>query len=143
MIVPLEHGFLRKKVPGVARLLPVLYNHWYKSECLKLLRRRTKDEVEHAWRAAVVPNRVAGVVTRTVRDEYCWLPEALFVPADECFVVFCWWRLALSDGLEAEVCIVEIERELEVRIAEEVIRSLPTLKLGEFCRRFCNTLVGR
>jgi len=134
MIVPLEHRLLRKKVPGIVQCLPILYNQWYRRACRRLLRDRTRDEVEQEWRLAGIPGYVAEVVTATVRDEYCWPDGALFVPADECFVLFCWWRLALSDGLELPLCILQIERELRVEITDELITRLPTLKLGDLCR---------
>jgi len=91
LMVPLKHELVSNGFPGIVRILPILYNHWYRVACLRLLRERTPEEFEQAWRLAGIPAPLTNAVVRIVRDEYCWPSDSLFLPDDECFVVF--WNL--------------------------------------------------
>lgn len=137
MLQPLEHSVLIKKVPPIVRFLrvPILYNYWYWRACMRVLRERTRELVDQAWQATGIPGRVIEAVARIVRDELWWPARSLFVPGDECFVLFGCWRQEITDGLELPVCILEIERELNVVIPEELMKCLPDLRFAEFCSR--------
>lgn len=135
MLVPLKHDMLMESVPRLARFVPPIYNLFYWAACRRTLHNRTKECWQHAWLLAGIPRERVETVTRVVVGEYFWPRSSLFFPDDECFVVFCFWRWSLTDGLGLPACIEAIERKLATKIQGELLSSLARITFGEFCKR--------
>jgi len=98
-----------------------------------VIRTRTRKVWEQAWEIRQAPRETVQKITRIVSNEFCWPREALFLPDDECHVIFCLWQRKLCDDLALVTCMLRLERELGIEVEDAVISSLGTLTVGEFC----------
>jgi len=133
MALLLKHSVILRSVPWWGHLAPPGFNLVYGRVCRRVIRTRTREVWQQAWQVKQVPRETVQKITRIVSDEFYWPRESLFLPDDECYVLFCLWRRKLCDDLALVTCILNLERELGVKVKDDVISSLGTLTFGEFC----------
>gem|GEM_PF-1188415 len=130
---PLQHASLRLKLCRPVCLLPCLYNYYYRRACVRILANRSMASTLQAWAPTKIPWPVIQKVSEIIASEYYWPREALFLPEDECWVLFCFWRRQLSDGLELPSCILRLQEDFNVELPEGLLLSLAGMSFGAFC----------
>lgn len=129
----LKHSVIIRGVPWWGHLAAPGFNLVYRRLCRRVIRTRTRKVWEQAWEIRQAPRETVQKITRIVSNEFCWPCEALFLPDDECHVIFCLWQRKLCDDLALVTCMLRLERELGIEVEDAVISSLGTLTFGEFC----------
>ncbi|GIX01678.1 MAG: hypothetical protein KatS3mg112_0615 [Thermogutta sp.] len=132
--VVLVHDWLDGTIPWGIRLIPFLYNRWYRRACSRVIAGRRADLTREAWITAAVPVRLVETVSAIIASEYYWPYRMLFHPEDECFVLFCFWRRTWVDSLELPCCIMRVEQQLGVEVPDDIVPRLGKMLFGDFLR---------
>lgn len=127
----LRHEDVDGRIPLLARLLPCIYNVWYRHACLAVLHTRSAQSVEEAWLRYGVPWPNVQVMTQIVKEVFCWPRDCYFLPEDDCWVLFCFWRRQLTDSLELVEWLVRTEDELGVTVPEQLCEVFAHLSFGD------------
>ncbi len=138
----LRHDRVTRTIPCIARLLPCLYNHCYRRACLRVLADRTVELTRQMWLVTEVPWGLVQKVSAVIASEYAWPKGSLFLPGDECSVLFCLWRWTISDALELPCCIMEIEDEFGVELSVETVERLPKMAFVDLCAELMRLVRG-
>lgn len=130
----LRHKELENGIPNLSRLVPCLYNLWYRRACLAVLRGRTIQSVDEAWAAYGLAWLRVVPIARIVVEEFFWPRESFFLPEDDCWVIFCFWRRQLTDSLELVTCFVRIQEELGAILPDQINELFANMPFGDFCK---------
>lgn len=130
-VVPLSRKLIANEGTGVARIFPCAYN----SRCWRVLNAflsaRTDTRVLEEWSSSHHALRLVKDASRVIAHAIGW-PSSLFVPSDECYIVFGLWQWRIIDGLELPECIMALEDVAEVRFTPELMSLMQTGLYGDF-----------
>lgn len=106
-------------VPTWLRLIPPIFNHKCESRFRIVLISRDPHEVTELWASLGVPNVLLHAVCEIIRDNMKWC-SSLFIPEDQCTVLFKLWRAGFADCMEREQFLIELERLIGGPLPQEL-----------------------
>jgi hypothetical protein len=120
---------LLASVPSCWRMIPFGYNRKCNAVCERILSQRDLAVVHECWRNVPVDQGFLLEVCEFIVSHFFW-SRPLFVPHDECFVLFRFWQRRVADCMEVESFVIDLESRLGSEIPLH-LRAVSTT-LGEF-----------
>lgn len=131
-LLPLRHTQIRQKISGWLKIIPWVYNYLYKRQCRSILRDRQEAKATEVWAAGQWDARVVEAVCKGLREYYFWPRWSVFLPQDECYVLWELWRIRIADELEMVSLWLDLEREFSCSLPVEMLERLPEMTLGQW-----------
>lgn len=111
------------------RIISCVYNRKCKAACERVLSQRNAAIVNESWRGFAVEDRFRLSVSDLIAKHLYW-SKPLFVPQDECFVLFRCWQRGIADCMERENFIMDLETLHGLDIPDHL--CLSSMTYGEF-----------
>lgn len=111
------------------RSIPCIFNRKCKAIFERALSQRNAATVSESWLGCEVDERFHRAVSDLTANHLYW-SQPLFVPQDECFVLFRFWQRGIADCMEREGFILDLESLLGLGIPGDL--KLPSMTYGEF-----------
>lgn len=111
------------------RIIPCIYNRKCEVVFERVLSQRNAAMVSESWRGFAVDERFRVAVSDLTAKHLYW-SQPLFVPQDECFVLFRSWQRGIADCMEREGFMLDVESLLGLDIPADL--NLPSMTYGEF-----------
>lgn len=111
------------------RMIPCIHNRKHKAMFERALSQRTASLVRENWRGSTFGDHFRLLVSDLIAKHFHW-SQPLFVPQDECFVLFELWRRGVADRMECEGFTLDMQSLLGLEISGDV--SLPTMTYAKF-----------
>jgi len=107
------------------RIMSCVYNRKCEAVLERVLSQRNAAMVSESWRGSAVEERFRLSVSDLIAKHLRW-SKPLFVPQDECFVLFRSWQRGIADCMERESFVMELESRLGLDIPDHLRLSLMT-----------------
>ena len=129
-MVPLTMSAL-SALPFRFRVLPAIYNRKCKAIFEEVLIGRDRAKVDAAWCGWSIDEQFRITISDYAASYFYW-SRPLFVPQDECSVLFRCWRRGLADGMELEQFVMDVESLIDRGFPKI---SLPSVTFGELLKK--------
>lgn len=107
------------------RMISWIYNRKCKAVFERVLSLRNATIVNGSWKGSAVEERLRESVSALIAKHLYW-SKPMFMPQDECFVLFGGWQRGIADCMERENFITELESLLNLDIPDNLRLSSMT-----------------
>lgn len=111
------------------RIIPCVYNSKCKAVFDQVLSQRNAAIVNLSWQDLALDEHFRLAVSDLIAKHFRW-GQPLFVPQDECFVLFEFWRRRVADCMEFECFVLDLESLPGLDIPGDL--KLSSMTYGEF-----------
>jgi hypothetical protein len=122
---------------GYCRLMPWVDNWRRNRVCEGVLSKRDWTAVNQSWLGCPVDREFCLKACELIARNFSW-SRPIFLPSDECFVLFRLWLRRVADNMELEFFIMELEQLLGNAVSWQMRPA--RLTLCEFVSQVAKTL---
>jgi hypothetical protein len=100
--------------------LPCYYNFKIERRCVEILNSRNQNEIDRHWKnyRTVYPHYLQ--INNLIARDFSWQSN-LFLPQDECYILFRQWKKNLSDDLVFSIFLANISAIFNKEIPDYLI----------------------